>query len=95
MDTVRMGVIGIGNIGKLHLQNITESSKVSLAAVCDIVPERAQAAAEQYDGPPGIYGVRRRGWADRDWHFIIPRGTRSRRCGSHGSPAWRDWAGGA
>ena len=51
MDTVRMGVIGIGNIGKLHLQNIAKSSKVSLAAVCDIVPERAQAAAEEYGCP--------------------------------------------
>jgi predicted dehydrogenase len=48
MDRVRIAVIGIGNIGNLHLKNIEALDKVALAAVCDIVPERAQAAAEQY-----------------------------------------------
>jgi predicted dehydrogenase len=51
MDSVRIAVIGIGNIGNLHLQNIAALDKVTLAAVCDIVPERAQAAAEQYGCP--------------------------------------------
>ncbi len=51
MGPVRIAVIGIGNIGNLHLKNIEALDSVTLAAVCDIVPERAQAAAEQYGCP--------------------------------------------
>ncbi|MGC9522353.1 MAG: Gfo/Idh/MocA family protein [Anaerolineae bacterium] len=48
MEPVKLAVIGIGNIGTLHLHNIEKESKVELAAVCDIVPEKAKAAAERY-----------------------------------------------
>jgi predicted dehydrogenase len=48
MDKVRIAVIGIGNIGNLHLRNIEHEPKVELTAVCDIVPEKAKAAAEKY-----------------------------------------------
>jgi predicted dehydrogenase len=48
MDKVKIGVIGIGNIGNLHLGNIAKEPKVDLAAVCDIVPERAEKAAADY-----------------------------------------------
>lgn len=47
-DKVRMAVIGVGVIGNLHLQNIATSHKVELTAVCDVVPGKAQAAAEKY-----------------------------------------------
>ncbi|MBN1873597.1 MAG: Gfo/Idh/MocA family oxidoreductase [Anaerolineae bacterium] len=48
MDKVKLAVIGIGNIGNLHLRNIEHEPKVELVAVCDIVPEKADAAAEKY-----------------------------------------------
>lgn len=48
MDKVKIAVIGLGNIGTLHLDNIEKEPKVELAAVCDIVPEKATAAAERY-----------------------------------------------
>lgn len=48
MKRVRIGVIGIGNIGTLHLGNIEKEPRVELTAVCDIVPEKAKAAAERY-----------------------------------------------
>ncbi len=48
MDKVRLAVIGIGNIGNLHLRNIENQPKVQLTAVCDIVPEKADAAAARY-----------------------------------------------
>ncbi len=48
MDRVKLAVIGIGNIGTLHLANIEQEPRVELAAVCDIVPEKAKAAAERY-----------------------------------------------
>jgi predicted dehydrogenase len=48
---VRLAVIGVGNIGNLHLMNIQQLDKVELAAVCDIRPERAQAAAATWGCP--------------------------------------------
>ncbi len=48
MQKVKIAVVGIGNIGNLHLGNIQKELKVELTAVCDIVPEKAQAAAEKY-----------------------------------------------
>lgn len=49
--TVRLGLVGLGNIGNLHLGCIEALDKVDLAAVCDIVPDRAQAASEKYGCP--------------------------------------------
>jgi predicted dehydrogenase len=48
---VRLAVIGVGNIGNLHLMNIQQLDKVELAAVCDIKPERAKAASETWSCP--------------------------------------------
>lgn len=48
MEKVKIAVIGIGNIGNLHLRIIDQQPKVELVAVCDIVPEKADAAAEQF-----------------------------------------------
>ena len=48
MEKVKIAVIGLGNIGTLHLANIEKEPRVELAAVCDIVPEKAKAAAERY-----------------------------------------------
>lgn len=48
MDQIRIAVIGIGNIGNLHLRLIRQIPQFKLTAVCDIVPEKANAAAEQY-----------------------------------------------
>jgi len=48
---LRLALIGVGNIGNLHLINIQRLDKVALAAVCDIMPERAQAASEAYHCP--------------------------------------------
>ncbi|MBN1581221.1 MAG: Gfo/Idh/MocA family oxidoreductase [Anaerolineae bacterium] len=48
MDKVKVAVIGIGNIGNMHLRLIDMIPELELTAVCDIVPEKADAAAEQY-----------------------------------------------
>lgn len=50
-EEVRLGLIGIGVIGNLHLQNIERLDKVELTAVHDIVPEKAQAAGAKYGCP--------------------------------------------
>ena len=46
--TVKLGLVGLGNIGSVHLENIEKSDKVELAAVCDIIPEMAHAASDKY-----------------------------------------------
>lgn len=49
---VRLALIGVGNIGNLHLPNIHAlSNKIELAAVCDIIPERAKTASERWGCP--------------------------------------------
>ena len=48
MDKVKIAVIGIGNIGNTHLRLIDMIPELELTAVCDVVSEKADAAAEQY-----------------------------------------------
>ncbi len=55
MDPLSIGIVGCGVIANAaHLPAIRESSKVELAAVCDLIPERARAAFEAY-GAPACY----------------------------------------
>ncbi len=49
MARLKVGVIGIGAIGKVHLDSYASlPDTVEIAAVCDIIPDRAQAAGQQY-----------------------------------------------
>jgi len=50
MDKVRVGVIGIGNMGSNHAVNLFngEVPNAELAAVCDINPERLKWAGEKF-----------------------------------------------
>ncbi len=47
---VRIAVIGLGPIGNMHLRQYAAHADVELVGVCDLVRERADAAA-------GVYGV--------------------------------------
>ena len=52
MDKVRIGIVGIGNIGTAH-SNTLFAGKVEgavLSAVCDISPARRQFCEENYQG---------------------------------------------
>ena len=51
--TVKIGIIGCGGIanGK-HLPSLSNVDGVELVAFCDLIEERARAAAEKY-GIPG------------------------------------------
>jgi myo-inositol 2-dehydrogenase/D-chiro-inositol 1-dehydrogenase len=56
MKTLKVGVVGAGRIGKLHVGNLmTRVKNVTVAAVTDVVAESANALAEQY-GIPKVYG---------------------------------------
>lgn len=45
-SALRFAIIGCGRIAQRHAEHI--SNKAHLTAVCDIIPERADALAKQY-----------------------------------------------
>jgi predicted dehydrogenase len=50
MDKQRIGIIGIGKISGIYLKNLTGifGKRVTLSAVTDVIPERAEQAAAEY-----------------------------------------------
>ena len=52
MNTVKIAMIGVGNISGIYLKNITGLYKaIELNGVCDLVRERAEKAQEKYSIP--------------------------------------------
>lgn len=47
MKQLKAAVVGCGNISQRHLNAISENEHATVAAVCDIIRERADSAAEQ------------------------------------------------
>ncbi len=47
---IRCGVVGCGAIGPNHAKGISVNPKAKLVAVCDIIKERADKIASQYEG---------------------------------------------
>jgi predicted dehydrogenase len=50
MQPIRFALIGCGRIAQRHAEHINKVGK--LVAVCDIIPEKAKALAEQYGATP-------------------------------------------
>lgn len=48
MKKLKVGVVGTGNIGSIHADVYMSNPNVELAAVCDVVKEKAEAAAAKY-----------------------------------------------
>ncbi len=48
--TLKVGVVGVGNIGSIHAGVYKDNPKAELVAVCDIVKEKADAAAAKFGG---------------------------------------------
>ena len=48
METVRVGVIGLGTFGEIHLKAYTNHPGATLEAICDLDEERLNEAAERY-----------------------------------------------
>ena len=62
MKTLKIGVVGAGRIGKLHVTNLmTRVSGANVVAVTDVVAESAKALAAQF-GIPKVYG---------DYHELV------------------------
>ena len=53
VEPLRFGIVGCGTIAPTHARSIVELPDAELVAVCDIVPEKAQALAEKY--PARVY----------------------------------------
>lgn len=53
---LRVAVVGLGPIGNIHARHYQSSPHCTLAGVCDIIPERADAAVERY-GVPAFYSA--------------------------------------
>ncbi|WP_018212292.1 Gfo/Idh/MocA family protein [Desulfitobacterium hafniense] len=49
---MRFAIIGCGRIAPKHAESIVALAEAELVAVCDIVPERAQAFADKYGAKP-------------------------------------------
>lgn len=47
MNPLRVGVIGCGNISGIYLENLGKFESTTIVACADLVPERAEAAAEK------------------------------------------------
>ena len=50
MEKTRIAFVGVGNISGIYLKNLTTTfaNEVEIAGVCDLIPERAQKAADEY-----------------------------------------------
>ncbi len=51
MDKVRIGVIGLGNMGSFHTSYMNTLPKASLGAVCDVDPVKLKSFTEKYNCP--------------------------------------------
>jgi predicted dehydrogenase len=54
--TLKVAIVGMGNIGNRHAQVYVKRDDVEIVAVCDIIPEKADRAAQQY-GAKAFYSI--------------------------------------
>ena len=45
---LRIGIVGLGNISRVHLEGYSKCKNVDLVAFCDIIPERAKIALDKF-----------------------------------------------
>jgi len=71
MKTVKIAMIGVGNISGIYLKNLTGLFKeVELIGVCDLVRERAEKAQQAY-GIPKLYETMHDAFADPEVDVIL------------------------
>ena len=71
MKTVKVAMIGVGNISGIYLKNITQTFKeLELIGVCDLVRERAEQAQKDY-GIPKIYDTMHDAFADPEVEIVL------------------------
>ncbi len=71
MKKVKIGMVGVGAISGIYLENITEMFKeIELYGVCDLVRERAKKAREEYNVPK-IYDTMEEMFADSEIDLVL------------------------
>jgi len=55
--TLKVGIVGIGGIGSIHASVYHDNPRTEIVAICDIVKEKADAAAEKYNAQ-AFYSVK-------------------------------------
>ena len=71
MKTVKVAMIGVGNISGIYLKNITQTFKeLELIGVCDLVRERAEKARQEY-GVPKLYETMYDAFADPEVEIVL------------------------
>lgn len=51
MDKLGIGVVGLGNIARVHLEQLVKQQDAALVGVCDVIPERVAETSAKYDIP--------------------------------------------
>lgn len=70
-NTVKIGMVGVGDISGIYLQNITGCFKeIELVAVCDLVREKAERAQEKYNIPK-LYDTMYELFADPEIDIVL------------------------
>ena len=67
IDTVRVGFVGIGSRGAGAVSRVSRIDNVKVAALCDVVPEKAEAGKERIKTPghsPVIYSGSEDSWME-------------------------------
>ena len=54
---LKIGIVGVGNIGSHHAQCYKDNPKCEVVACCDIIPEKADSGAEKFGGK-AFYSVK-------------------------------------
>lgn len=63
LDSVRLGLIGVGGRGNAHIDNFAEIPQVRITALCDVVPEKLTKAQNKIvalgkqPDPPALYSA--------------------------------------
>ena len=57
MAKLKIGIVGLGGIGNNHARCYTANKHTDIVAVCDVIKEKADKAAQTY-GAQAFYSVR-------------------------------------
>jgi len=99
IDPVRVGIIGLGQRGPAHLKTLIRIEGVEIKALCDLLPEKAEAARMKLKGTdhrPELYSGDQEAWkklCERDdidlvviatpWPMHAEMGIYAMNCGKH------------
>ncbi len=48
--TLKVAVVGVGNIGSIHASVYRENPNIEIVAICDIIEAKANEAAKKFGG---------------------------------------------